>query len=769
VRQDSASGRLTYAYDNADRVTSVQETGQAPFRADFSYTNRDQLSSITRYSDLAGTATVLYSAYTYDNAGRLTNLHYQKTSGGTNVANYTYAYDAASRVTSEQANGTLRTFSYDTKNEVTNDGTVTYSYDATGNRTMSGYQTGTGNRLTNDSTYTYTYDAEGNLIEKSAGSAGDTWLYSYDNANRLVSVEHLPTNSVVAMVATYSYDAFGNRVEKDVSSGGVTTVTRFAYDGSDVWATLNGSNQLQTRYVREPDTDQLLARITSGGTLSGYVTDWQGSVRNLVDSSGTVQDTIVYDGFGNVTSESNTGYSDQWKYTGGFYDAETGYYTMWGRVYNPQTGRWLEQDPLGFAGGDTNLYGYVGNDATNLTDPSGLFSGIGGGGGSGGGTGSTITDNVVTGGAILYSAFGVGTTTSGSWTYDLSALSGFSDPGFAHPASQWDADPGFAHPASAWDPDPGFDDHWVGPPTGDEAFFPTPKRPLSPTGGQSPVTWTPPPPPAGAAGHGFGPPKLGGIAPPPPPPPPGLRLPRSLGLADDETVWDVLGDQYNNNPYFHFAVDQAENWALNHPIFRPGVRWWQAYNITRATGESPLNAGKLATMLVIADTVGVTELDEAVEGTDALTAQQLGTGERWMRGINGSVKLVSTGVAIYGAAGAAGGSLGRLGAAAEEEEAAVEGIYEFPDQTNGGRPYVGQSGNVPNRLGQHEAAGRLQPGTEITTRVTGGKTAREIAEHNRIQELTGGQRARNSAKVANQNDPIGPNRRPGLGLPEPRD
>ena len=100
---------------------------------------------------------------------------------------------------------------------------------------------------------------------------------------------------------------------------------------------------------------------------------------------------------------------------------------------------------------------------------------------------------------------------------------------------------------------------------------------------------------------------------------------------------------------------------------------------------------------------------------------------------------------------------------------AMGGIYEFPDQTAGGTPYVGQSSNVPNRLKQHQAAGRLLPGTEGTTPIAGGKTAREIAEYNRIQQLTGGQKARNSPTVSNKVDPIGPTRRPGLGLSEPQD
>jgi RHS repeat-associated protein len=46
------------------------------------------------------------------------------------------------------------------------------------------------------------------------------------------------------------------------------------------------------------------------------------------------------------------------------------------RWYDPQTQRWLSRDPIEFAAGDGNLYRYVGNNATNLTDPSGRFWGV---------------------------------------------------------------------------------------------------------------------------------------------------------------------------------------------------------------------------------------------------------------------------------------------------------------------------------------------------------------------------------------------------------
>jgi RHS repeat-associated protein len=78
-----------------------------------------------------------------------------------------------------------------------------------------------------------------------------------------------------------------------------------------------------------------------------------GSVRDVFASSGSdtyVLDHVVYTAFGVITSESNT------------------------TVYNPATGQWTSQDPSGFAAGSSNLYEYVGNDATNATDPSGLES-----------------------------------------------------------------------------------------------------------------------------------------------------------------------------------------------------------------------------------------------------------------------------------------------------------------------------------------------------------------------------------------------------------
>jgi RHS repeat-associated protein len=252
---------------------------------------------------------------------------------------------------------------------------VTYSYDANGNRTMTGYQTGTGNQLLNDGTWAYTYDSEGNLIKKSKGASAETWTFGYDNQNHLVWAKDSATDGgSVLTLATYLYDPRGNRIEKDVwtSGSGTTTVTRFAYDGQNIWADLNSNSALQTRYVRGDVVDQVFARISSGGTVAHYLTDRLGSVRLLTDASGAVQDQITYNGYGGVTNETNAAFGDRWKFTGRESDSETGLQYNRARYYEPKTGRWLSIDPMDFAAGDSNLYRYVTNSPTNAIDPSGL-------------------------------------------------------------------------------------------------------------------------------------------------------------------------------------------------------------------------------------------------------------------------------------------------------------------------------------------------------------------------------------------------------------
>ena len=88
-------------------------------------------------------------------------------------------------------------------------------------------------------------------------------------------------------------------------------------------------------------------------------------------NTGAVAEEIHYDDFGNVTPDSNPGFQP-FRFAGGLYDIETKLCQFGARQYDASTGRWLSKDPILFAGGDTNLYGYVMSDPVNFIDPTGL-------------------------------------------------------------------------------------------------------------------------------------------------------------------------------------------------------------------------------------------------------------------------------------------------------------------------------------------------------------------------------------------------------------
>ena len=121
----------------------------------------------------------------------------------------------------------------DNAKQLTAAGAAGYTYDANGNRTMTGYTTGTGNEMTSDGTYNYTYDAAGNEITKTNISTGDKWTYEYNSGGEMNSAVETTSGSVVEQSINYKYDAFGHLIEEDVTVSGVTTTTQYGYDMSN--------------------------------------------------------------------------------------------------------------------------------------------------------------------------------------------------------------------------------------------------------------------------------------------------------------------------------------------------------------------------------------------------------------------------------------------------------------------------------------------------------------------------------------------------------
>ncbi len=145
------------------------------------------------------------------------------------------------------------------------------------------------------------------------------------------------------------------------------------YDGVNPYADFAADGSLTTRYLVDPrQWDGLLARVGADGVPQWYLRDNINSVRQIVGPDGTVLNAITCDSFGNIASETNPVAGDRFQYTGREYDAELGLYYYRARYYDPSTGRFLSEDPLSFAAGDSNLYRYVFNTPTLYTDPSGL-------------------------------------------------------------------------------------------------------------------------------------------------------------------------------------------------------------------------------------------------------------------------------------------------------------------------------------------------------------------------------------------------------------
>ena len=119
----------------------------------------------------------------------------------------------------------------------------------------------------------------------------------------------------------------------------------------------------------------MFARIgEAGGATAGvawYLTDYQGTVQDVVSNAGTVLDQRTYDAFGNITSETDPAQGDRYGFQGMQLDGVTGIDETTNRPLNTRNDKWLVVDQSGLRP-DSDPTRPMGNDPTNLTDPSGL-------------------------------------------------------------------------------------------------------------------------------------------------------------------------------------------------------------------------------------------------------------------------------------------------------------------------------------------------------------------------------------------------------------
>jgi RHS repeat-associated protein len=364
------AGITGYSYDLLNRVTGLTQsgTGVQSKRVAMAYNAVNQLTSLSRYS---GTNSVVDTNYTYDNNQRLIKLAHVK--GVSTVASYDYSYDAADKLAStvSSVDGTSN-YSYDATNQLTGASHTSqvneaYSYDANGNRVSGGTVTGANNQLLSDGVYNYAYDGEGNRTKRTEIASGKVTEYVWDYRNRLAIVLFKDAGGVVTKTIDYIYDGNNQRIGKRID-GAVTE--RYVIDRNQIALVFDGAGVQTHRYLYGTQVDQVLADETLALT-NWFLADNQGTVKDVVDSNGTVIDHINYDSFGKVQSQSNAGYDLRFGYTGREQDGETGLNYYRARYYDANVGEFISEDPLGFEAGDSNLTRYVGNSPINGTDPSG--------------------------------------------------------------------------------------------------------------------------------------------------------------------------------------------------------------------------------------------------------------------------------------------------------------------------------------------------------------------------------------------------------------
>ncbi|QRP48665.1 RHS repeat-associated core domain-containing protein [Amycolatopsis sp. FDAARGOS 1241] len=393
VVRESIDGRaVTYAYDEA-RVQRLTPSGvdsawtYAPDGTPATLSVAGQL--VTFRHDEAGrevertTGTGTTLAQTFDGEHQLTRQVVTARDTARVIQQRGYQYAADGRVVGidDALSGPVR-FRLDQAGRVTDvaapSGTESYRYDAAGNIVTAqlpaaeiGPRRYTGNTLAAAGAVRYSYDAQGRLTARHEN--GRTSTYRWGPLDRLTGVR-TPDGTEWR----YRYDPLGRRVAKQrlAPDGSVAEEVTFAWSGQllveQVHRDAQG-RQLVLTWDHYPDSTRPVTQTEHLGTgvrFFSFVTDQIGTPVDMIDAHGVVAWHGTTSLWGRVKPSRPGTVSTPLRFPGQYADDETGFHYNVFRYYDPGTGRYLSQDPLGLSPAP-NPIAYVPNPLSEA-DPLGL-------------------------------------------------------------------------------------------------------------------------------------------------------------------------------------------------------------------------------------------------------------------------------------------------------------------------------------------------------------------------------------------------------------
>ena len=295
-----------------------------------------------------------------------------------------YGYDRTGNLThsTDQRTGTTR-FEYDKLGRITQAGNERFAFDPAHNILSDDLNAVTDNRLKTYNGTTYYYDDLGNLIHRELAD-GEVQNYFYDLHDQLVKAEIFKKDGTKE-TWTYTYDALGRRIGKgrlktsQEVSDDLENQTRFVWDGSHLLQEIHSGGRYTYIYA-DQDSYEPLAQVHDWTTEDGesrqqthyFHCDQIGIPREMTDKDGNLLWFGNYTGWGRLKEETQVTDSayQPFRLQNQYADRETGLHYNFFRYYEPDAGRFVNQDPIGLRGGN-NLYTFAPNVQMSI-DPLGL-------------------------------------------------------------------------------------------------------------------------------------------------------------------------------------------------------------------------------------------------------------------------------------------------------------------------------------------------------------------------------------------------------------